>query len=92
MSVYLLPNKLVDATEKMINAFWWGHGDSTRKGLHWLSWERLSVHKNFGGMRFKDLTSFNMAMLGKQGWKFQVDNTSLVSRIFKHATSLIVIF
>jgi hypothetical protein len=37
MSVYLLPNKLVDAIEKMINAFWWGHGGSTRKGLHWLS-------------------------------------------------------
>ena len=46
MSVYLLPNKLVDAIEKMINAFWWGHGGSTRKALHWLSWERLSVHKN----------------------------------------------
>ena len=34
-------------------------------------------------MGFKDLTSFNVVMLGKQGWKFQVDNTSLVSRLFK---------
>jgi len=83
MSVYLLPNKLVEAIEKMINAFWWGHGGSIRKGLHWLSWERLSIYKNYGGKGFKDLTSFNVAMLGKQGWKFQVDNTSLVSRLFK---------
>ena len=67
MSVYLLPNKLVEAIEKMINAFWWGHGGSIRKGLHWLSWERLSIYKNYGGKGFKDLTSFNVAMLGKQG-------------------------
>jgi len=32
-----------------------------------MSWEKLYVHKNYGGMGFKDLTSFNVAMLGKQG-------------------------
>jgi hypothetical protein len=34
-------------------------------------------------MGFKDLTVFNLSMLGKQGWKLQTDNDSLVSRIFK---------
>jgi ribonuclease HI len=48
-----------------------------------MSWERLSVHKSHGGMGFKDLTAFNLSMLGKQGWKLQTDNDSLVSRIFK---------
>jgi len=67
MSIYLLPNKLVDAIEIMINAFWWGHGGSTRRGMHWISWERLSVHNNYGGMGFKDRTYFNVVMLGKQG-------------------------
>jgi len=32
--------------------------------MHWLSWERLSVHKFFGGMGFKEITYFNVAMLG----------------------------
>jgi hypothetical protein len=41
------------------------------------------MHKNHGGMDFKDLTNFNLSMLGKKGWKFQTDKTSLVSRIFK---------
>lgn len=45
--------------------------------------EKLSVRKNHGGMSFKDLTSFNVAMLGKQGCKFQTDHTSLVTRLFK---------
>lgn len=73
MSIFLLPNKLLESIEKMINAFRWGHGGSMRRGIHWmywLSWERLSVDKNQGGMCFKDLTSFNMSILGKQGWKF----------------------
>jgi len=48
-----------------------------------MSWERLLVHKKFGGMGFKDSTSFNVAMLGKQGWRFQIDPSSLVSRLFK---------
>jgi len=54
-----------------------------RKGVHWLSWKRLSVHKNDSGMVFKDLTFFNIAMLGTQGWKFRTDSSSLVSRLFK---------
>jgi hypothetical protein len=83
MSVFLLPNKLVDAIEKMTNAFWWGHGGSMRRRLHWMSWEILYIHKNFRAMGFKDLTSFNVAMLGKQGWRFQTDSTSLVFRILK---------
>jgi len=41
------------------------------------------MHKNHGGMGFKDLTAFNLAMLGKQGWKLHTTPDSLVSRIFK---------
>jgi len=41
------------------------------------------VHKNHGGMGFKDLIAYNLAMLGKQGWKFLAEPDSLVSRIYK---------
>ena len=83
MSVFLLPTTLVDEIEKMINGFWWGNGRSSRRGIHWLSWDKLTVHKNHGGMGFKDLTAFNLAMLGKQGWKFQFQKECLVSKLFK---------
>jgi len=33
-------------------------------------------------MRFKDLSAFNLAMLGKQGWKFLSEPNSLVTRIY----------
>jgi len=37
------------------------------------------MHKTNGGMGFKDLTAFNLAMLGKQGWKFVTEPDSLVA-------------
>ena len=60
-----------------------GHGRSSNRGINWLSWKKLSMHKTQGGMGFKDLSMFNLAMLGKQGWKVIWEPDSLVSRIFK---------
>ncbi|RHN71289.1 putative reverse transcriptase zinc-binding domain-containing protein [Medicago truncatula] len=83
MSLFQLPSTLITSIERMINSFWWGHGRNTRRGINWLSWEKLSIHKIHGGLGFKDLSAFNLAMLGKQGWKFLTEPHSLVSRIFK---------
>lgn len=48
-----------------------------------MSWEKLSMHTKYGGMGFKDLTAFNLTMLGKEGWKLLIEPDSLVSCIFK---------
>jgi len=66
MRVFLLSGSLINEIEEMLNSFWWGHNSANSRGLHWLSWERLSVPKVFGGMGFKGLKAFNMAMVGKQ--------------------------
>jgi len=63
--------------------FWWGHGRTSQWGIHWMSWEKLSAPKIHGGMGCKDLSTFNLAMLGKQGWKFITEPDSLVTHIFK---------
>jgi len=83
ISIFKLPNTLLDEIEKMMNAFWRGNGGANSRGMHWLSWEKLSVHKRHGGMGFKDLLAFNVAMLGKQGWRFQTEPNSLVAKVFK---------
>jgi len=70
MSLFHLPTTLITTIERMMNSFWWGHGCTTHRGINWLSWEKLSMHKNHSGLGFKDLSAFNLAMLGKQGWKF----------------------
>jgi hypothetical protein len=67
MSIFQIPSSLCDEIEKMMNSFWWGHSGSQNKGIHWLSWDKLTIHKNEGGMSFKNLHAFNLSLLGKQG-------------------------
>jgi hypothetical protein len=35
------------------------------------------------GMRFKDIKNFNLAMLGKQGWRLMTNPSSLCARVLK---------
>lgn len=83
MSVFLLPVDLIKNIEGMLTKFWWNTTQSGKKKIHWASWENLCKHKSIGGLGFKDLHSFNLAMLGKQGWRFQSNPNGLASRVYK---------
>ena len=46
--------------------------------MAWVSWEKLCAPKACGGIGFKSLKEFNLAMLAKQGWQLQQKKNSLV--------------
>jgi len=69
MSTFLLPTTLGEEIQRMINSFWWGSNRSQGKGINWLSWDKLTMRKEYGGMGFRHFFGFNLAMLRKQGWK-----------------------
>ncbi|XP_060972589.1 uncharacterized mitochondrial protein AtMg00310-like [Cannabis sativa] len=48
-----------------------------------MSWQRLSRHKDVGGLGFRNLRDYNMAFLGKQGWRLVTNDNSLVAKIYK---------
>lgn len=48
-----------------------------------MSWDRMSKHKVHRGLGFQNFRDFNLAMLGKQGWRLCTNAESLVSRVFK---------
>lgn len=48
-----------------------------------MSWERMGLRKSEGGMGFRSVRDFNIALLGKQAWRLLVHPNNLVSRIFK---------
>jgi hypothetical protein len=43
----------------------------------------MTFPKAFGGMGFRDLRSFNLAMIAKQGWNIMTKPNSLVAQIYK---------
>lgn len=51
--------------------------------MHWMSWDRLTRAKGRGGMAFRDPKCFNLAMLGKQGWRLLSRPESLCARALK---------
>lgn len=80
-----LPNYDRDI-ERSISRFWWGSNTGEKKGIHWMSWRRLSKYKSTWGMEFrdfKDFKDFNLALLEKQGWRLLSTPYNLVSHIYK---------
>ena len=51
--------------------------------MAWLSWDKLCSPKAEGGLGFKKLKEFNLALLAKQGWQLQHRHDTLVYRVLK---------
>lgn len=83
MSVFLLPVEVCKDLEMAMCKFWWRTNASKEKSIHWMCWNRLCSLKSNGGMIFRCIRDFNVALLGKQAWRLVTFPDKLVSRIFK---------
>nr|XP_027062864.1 uncharacterized protein LOC113689267 [Coffea arabica] len=62
--------------------FWWGKKEDEKK-IHWIKWSRMTDIKVEGGLGFRDLQDFNLALLGKQLWRILMQPNLLMSRVMK---------
>nr|KYP72469.1 hypothetical protein KK1_005058 [Cajanus cajan] len=84
MSVFIMiPSRTIDEIEKLLNSFWWGANSNMHKGIKWMRWEKLAISKLEGELGFKNLSAFNLAMLGKQAWRLLTNPNSLISIIYR---------
>ena len=82
MNCFKLPESLCNELNMKMRNFWWGQRDKERK-MAWIAWEKMCTLKTEGGMGFKDLKAFNLALLAKQGWRISQDSDSLAHRVLK---------
>ncbi|CAN6697763.1 unnamed protein product [Malus baccata var. baccata] len=82
MSCFKLPIGVCRDIERAIRNYWW-RGNEQRKGIHWISWDRLMKQKKAGGLGFKDIQCVNLAFLAKIGWQITQNPLSLLASILK---------
>jgi hypothetical protein len=82
MSCFDLTKTLCEEISTMICRYWWAQQENENK-IHWLSWEKLTKPKSEGGLGFRDLYGFNMAMLSRQAWRLLDNPNSLCGRVLK---------
>lgn len=66
MNVFLLSMKLCKDMEHSMCKFWW---KIKNRGIHWMSWERMSKKKSDGGLGFRNLHEFKCCF----AWEARVE-------------------
>lgn len=82
MNCFLLPKTICKKVVSLLSNFWWKNNKDSR-GMHWKSWSELTKPTCEGGLGFRDLKSFNVALLGKQLWRIITCPDSLLGRLYK---------
>jgi hypothetical protein len=82
MSCFDPTKELCDELNAIIGKYWWSQQDKLNK-IHWLSWGKLTRSKKKGGLGFRDLHLFNMALLCRQAWRLLTCPDTLCSKVLK---------
>ena len=82
MALFKLPRGLCEHITSLVRKFWWGSKQGQRK-VAWISWDSMTMPKYKGGMGFRNIEIFNLALLAKQVWRILDDPLSLSARILK---------
>lgn len=82
MNCFLFPITTCQEIERTTARFFWGSTLEDRK-THWAAWDILTTAKANGGMGFRELHFFNLAMLAKQFWNILQHPNLITYRILK---------
>lgn len=69
--------KNAESLKALINTY---EIDPGKRKVSWISWDKMARPKKDGGLGFKDVTSFNDALLAKIGWRIIKNPNCLLAR------------
>ncbi|XP_022558258.1 uncharacterized protein LOC111206163 [Brassica napus] len=82
MSTFLLPLEICENLANAIAQFWWS-SNPPKRGIHWAKWEKVCLPREEGGIGFRMIHEFNLALLAKQLWRLVQFPDSLVARVLR---------
>ncbi|XP_056855051.1 uncharacterized protein LOC130504459 [Raphanus sativus] len=82
MSTFLLPLEICENFASAIAQFWWS-SNPPKRGIHWSKWEKVCLPREEGGIDFRMIHEFNLALLAKQLWRLTQNPDSLVARVLR---------
>lgn len=80
MSCFKLPGSLCKRIQSALTRFWWD-ASAEKKKMCWIAWSKMTKSKKDGGLGFKDISTFNDALLAKVSWRIFKSPTCLLARI-----------
>ena len=60
MTCFKLPVSLCKRIQSALTRFWWDDRDGKQK-MAWVAWSTMTLPKDFGGLDFRDIQSYNDA-------------------------------
>ena len=81
-SFFRVPKKVVNKLTRLQRNFLWG-GVSEQNKIAWIRWETVCLPKEDGGLGVKDISSFNLSLLGKWKWKLFQNQGELWVRVIE---------
>lgn len=66
MGVFLLLMELCKDLERIMCRYWWKNGAERDRGIHWLSWERMTKENLKGGWAFEIYMNLIWPWLGSK--------------------------
>ena len=80
LSFFKIPQKIVQRLISLQRNSLWG-GDNDHKKIPWVKWADICLPKTDGGLGIKDISKFNVALMGRWIWAFASDQQQLWVRI-----------
>ena len=82
MSMFKIPKRICDDINSVLAKYWWGQTWDEKK-VHLIKWGKLCTPKDRGGIGFRDIHAFNLAMLVKQAWRLIQGGHTLFFKVYK---------
>jgi len=83
MSTFLLPSSLCKILDRRFKDFWWGFSMDKSRNLSLKSWDSICLPRPQGGLGLRKMSTTNLALITKLGWKFLNSNSLWVQHLHK---------